>query len=115
MAKQSNKEYIESILSEAEKGKLESLNQDTILREAIKKVLLAPIYQDGTLKKGVPANPLKNFLLGAIQSAGELEPGAFRAYVAAKAEAALWVERAFMELENFVKVEEQQPKENNAR
>jgi hypothetical protein len=36
--------------------------------EAVKKVLLASLYDNGTLKPGVAANPLKNWALGAFFS-----------------------------------------------
>lgn len=47
-------------LSDIERQKIEIFNQDTVLVNAIKKVLLATIYSNGILKKDVDPDPLKN-------------------------------------------------------
>lgn len=56
-------------LSDAEIAQLEALNENSLLQEAIKKVLLFPIYYQGTLEKGRPAYPRVNWLLIGIQNA----------------------------------------------
>ena len=54
------KEY----LTDEEISKIQSFNQDTILVEAIRKVMLASIYTNGRLRKGKKSNPLTNAALG---------------------------------------------------
>lgn len=54
------------ILSDIEKAKIIAFNNDVILREAVRKVLLAGIYDNGTLKAGEPADPTKNFALRKV-------------------------------------------------
>lgn len=50
-------------LTDIQKAKLENFVKDPVMFEAVKSVLLAGIYQNGTLRKGVKADPLKNFAL----------------------------------------------------
>lgn len=50
--------------TDIEKEKIILFNDDEVMVEAIKKVLLASIYDNGTLRKKVKAEPLKNGALG---------------------------------------------------
>jgi len=54
-------------LTDIQKDKLANLNQDEDLKDALKKIFLAVVYENGTLKKGIKANPLRNALLGLVQ------------------------------------------------
>lgn len=58
-------------LNEIEQEKIASFNADPILREAVKKAILAGIYINGTLKPGEPAKPMTNWAL----SFGQTTPG----------------------------------------
>lgn len=51
-------------LSDIEKDKIINFNQDEVLVNAVRKVLLAVIYDNGTLRKDVAPDPLKNGALG---------------------------------------------------
>lgn len=51
-------------LSDAERAKVASFMADERMVEAVKKVLLAGIYYNGTLKPDQKADPLKNAALG---------------------------------------------------
>lgn len=51
---------INKFLSDVERVKIEMFNQDPVLVNAIRKVLLATIYNNGVLKKDVPPDPLRN-------------------------------------------------------
>ena len=44
-------------LNELEKEKIIAFNEDTVMREAVKKVLLEGIYRVGVLEAGKPADP----------------------------------------------------------
>lgn len=59
-----SQEYIESILDDNEKVAVAQFISSEVMCEAVKKCLLAGIYGNGTLKKGEPADPLRNFLIG---------------------------------------------------
>ena len=66
----SNKKLpLADFLSEAEMAKIAVFNQDTVLVNAIKKVLLASIYSNGTLRKDVDPNPTRNGALGLASMA----------------------------------------------
>jgi hypothetical protein len=56
------------ILNEIEQEKIALFNEDKIMKEAVRKVLLAGIYENGTLKSGVPADPKRNFLLSSANN-----------------------------------------------
>jgi hypothetical protein len=51
-------------LSDEEKVKVIQFNEDVVMSEAVRKVLLETIYSHGTLKENVMAQPLKNAALG---------------------------------------------------
>lgn len=55
---------INQFLSDIERTKIESFNADPILVNAIRKVLLTSIYDNGTLKKDVAPDPTRNAALG---------------------------------------------------
>ena len=50
-------------LNDIEKDALYSFNQNETMVRAVKKVLLAGIYENGILRQGDKAEPLKNFAL----------------------------------------------------
>lgn len=50
-------------MSDIERQKLIQFNKDPILKEAVRKVLLAEIYERGTLRADIKSEPTKNFAL----------------------------------------------------
>lgn len=55
---------LDDILTDAEKLAIKQFYDNELMRESVKKVLLAGIYYNGTLRRGEPANPLVNFAIG---------------------------------------------------
>lgn len=55
---------ISEYLSELEQVKLLSFVSDKVMMEAVRKVLLAGVYYNGTLRPDFKADPTKNFALG---------------------------------------------------
>lgn len=51
-------------LSDLEVSQIEIFNQNTVLVNAIRKVLLATIYSNGTLRKDIDPDPARNGALG---------------------------------------------------
>lgn len=51
-------------LSDIEKDKIINFNNDEVLVNAVRKVLLAVIYDNGTLRKDLAPDPTKNGALG---------------------------------------------------
>lgn len=47
-------------LTDLEKSKIAQFNADPEMVEAVRKVLLASIYSNGTLRQGATANPMTN-------------------------------------------------------
>lgn len=54
---------MENILTEKEVAEVEKFCSNEVMKEAVRKVLLAGIYDNGTLKPGQKAEPSKNFAL----------------------------------------------------
>ncbi|MFA6897239.1 MAG: hypothetical protein WCQ96_03065 [Patescibacteria group bacterium] len=53
-------------LSDIEIEKIEHLCKDEVLVEAMKKVLLSAIYENGTLRNGIKADPTRNAAFAAV-------------------------------------------------
>lgn len=53
-------------LSEVEIEKIKAFQEDEVMREAVKKVLLSDVYQNGVMKPGEKHNALKNAALGLM-------------------------------------------------
>lgn len=56
-------EFLGNILSDQEKDKLQAFLEDKTMSEAVRKVLLAGIYYNGTLEAGKVPEPNVNFIL----------------------------------------------------
>ncbi len=54
---------VTQFLSDVEKVKIELFNQDGILVNAVRKVLLEAIYNNGVLRKDIPPEPMRNAAL----------------------------------------------------
>lgn len=59
----SNKDFIDTLLDDAEKAKLQQLADDPVMQRAARKVLLAGIYHNGTLAAGQEPDSTRNFAL----------------------------------------------------
>ena len=98
-------------LNQSELQALERLNADSYGMQALKKVILRRIYYDGVLEEGVPANPLKNFMLNILDSTGkELTDYELGTLVRIKRIASELLEEGIKELEKYKRVEPTKPK-----
>lgn len=91
------------MLNDKEKSEIEKFWANDTLREAVRKVLLAGIYENGVLKEGKKADPSKNFALyEAFQSTqgAPITDAELGQVIRAKAWGIRTVEMAFAELEN---------------
>lgn len=66
------KDALDLYLDDAEKAALEQFWTNERMREAVRKVLLFALYNNGTLKKGKKADPTHNFTLGLVSNAEQL-------------------------------------------
>ena len=107
--------YIQDILSEQEIANLESFNANPVMKEAVRKVLLLPLYYQGTFQKGKPANPMWNFMMGLVGSDAKATPEEIGRYAKIQYEGISAVEVAFDRISNFQKIEKVALGENPAR
>ena len=114
-------EKIKEYLNEAEHNAIEKFVENKILLEAVKKVLLEPVYTQGILKEGQPAKPDTNyaFALAArrkMTGFTHLTNEQIGADLCAVWEGINLVGLGFNELEKFKKKgEPDKPKENPGR
>ena len=110
---------MEEFLTSAEQDLLVSFNENKQLKEVIKKALTISIYECGTIEKGKKHSANVNWALGLTPSWNlsrvGMKPEDIGKELMLKAEALAQVEDAFSRIEKFQKVEEKEPKTNNAR
>lgn len=93
---------VEEILTELEQDKVQQFYEDVIMREAVRKILLRGLYQNGTLKAGVAPDPKQNFALAMANN-----PNATNESLGAELRGAYWgitiLEQAFDKLSEIKK------------
>lgn len=96
-----------SILNEIEFEELQKFLNNQTLKNAVKKVLLTGIYNDGTLRAGLEPNPNKNFILGFASN--QVGTGASNELLGADVRAVIegirMIEVGYANLEKLKKVE----------
>lgn len=97
-------------LDELERDKIRTFVSDRTMFEAVKKVFLASVYQNGTLIAGKPAEHLKNFALALAFDRG-VSNEQLGADLRACAEGVRMIEGAIRELEKL----SEQPREATER
>lgn len=117
MAKKSKKAMLQEVLSDQEQLAIQMFVDNDVQREAVKKILLYGVYNTGTLKKGEPSDPTRNFAFGIVQTteAQGLGDDMIGRRIRAAWEGAQIVESGFQELAMFkTEKDELQPKSNPA-
>lgn len=111
------KNELDKILDDQEKLAIQMFYDNTIQREAVKKVLLFGIYNNGVLRKGKPADPLLNFALGLVSNLGsQIKNEELGAQLRAAWEGINLLELGFSNLAIYKKEKEQMvDKQNPAR
>ena len=103
------KKLLESVLDEQEATYINQFYLNEKMREAVRKVLLLPLYGQGTLKKGEEARPNVNWLYNALNNANEN----LGAVIRAKIEAFSLIEEGFKLLSSFQENKVEQIKKGN--
>lgn len=102
-----------SYLSELERDTLQAFVQNEVMKEALKKVLL-----DGILNQGVSgvetSTTLRNWVFG-IDPQGKMTPEEFGTQVKIRTEAMILIEQAYTKLNELVVAPEEPKKKNIAR
>ena len=102
-------------LSDNEKKQIETFIQNETMREAVKKVLLAGLYDNGVMKPGKPAQATRNHAFGLVSQSPDIENEILGQDLRAVWQGLCLVENGFNKLSEFsVKVEPKSTK-NNAR
>lgn len=94
------KQFVDSILDEQEQTWVREFAKNPVLFEAVKKVLLIPVYHNGTLKKGQKADMGRNFMLSITNRRNATDKEIGRQARAA-AEAVVMLECGFSYLELY--------------
>lgn len=93
-------DLLDRILSDLEKDKLRAIADDDVALDALKKLLLTPVYYNGTLEAGQPADPTRNFVL-SITNRTDLTDEQLGQATRARADAVAMLENAFSILATF--------------
>lgn len=108
------KELLDEYLDDIEKLAIERFVENDVQREAVKKVVLFELYQNGVLKRGEPSNPRRNSFHGVAMTADD--PAKIGQRVMAMAEGINFLEMAFEALSKYAKKPKVgEEKENQAR
>lgn len=110
MKKKEKQEY----LSDLEKAAIAQFYAFETMREAVKKVLLKQIYDNGTLKPGVKADPLKNIALVFVSNNLDKPNEVLGENIRSIFQGINALEIGFNELATFQKKDEQPTDENPA-
>jgi hypothetical protein len=109
------RQYVKQILSEEEQLLIAQLADNPATLEAIKKVILLPIYQNGTLQPDQPSEPMRNFLL-SVANRRDTEDAVLGQQLRSAADACILVETGINMLRTFIIPKEKvAPTENPAR
>lgn len=97
-------------LTPAEITKIERFCKDSVMYEAVKKVLLASIYSHGVVKAGHKHNPLQNgaFSLASLALNNPIPDAEIGAHVRAMWAGVNALEQGYLEL-NKIKQEKEEP------
>src|SRR5574343_299835 len=103
-------------LSDLEKELIEAFYKNETQREAVKKVLLMGLYQNGVMKAGVKHNPQMNWALGLAwkMDGSRADAEDVGRTLQVVAEGIKSVELAFQELSKFKKPEAEKARKNPA-
>ena len=110
---------LDKFLNKTELELLQGFSENESLMRVVKKVLLARVYENGTLQKGKDPEPYKNFALSYVNEDNPMKPQKVTneeigVRLRAAWEGILIIEEAFKEIEKYKKVAEEDPKENPA-
>ena len=104
MKKEINRNLMDSLLDEQEQTYIQQFYENDVMREAVKKILLAFIYYHGVLKQGKEADPTRNYLL-ALTNRRELSDEQLGRETRATAEGIAALEAGFSALALYRKEE----------
>lgn len=104
-------------LTDAEKQQVINFNENELMREAVRKVMLEEVYQYGILEKGKPANNLNwAYSLGGDINNATMSEEELGKLLKVTVQAFSVVERAFNKIDGFITpVKQEEVDENPAK
>ena len=107
-----------NIINEAEELEIRKFTNNKSAYNAIKKILLSPVYNEGILKPGKEVgDPLKNFALNRASNAIQTNPGITDKMLGqdlrANTQACRLIELGFQQLDKYKDVEPPKKDESN--
>jgi hypothetical protein len=96
---------LDKIINVNEKNELKKFFANEPLKKAVKKVLLAPVYYNGTLVEGEDPDPTRNSLLGLMGQSRQLSNEKMGEVLRAQMEALTYIEQGFNTIDEFTKPE----------
>ncbi len=107
---------IRTLLEQSEVEQIYALNENPILVQALRKVILMPIYYNGTIPRGQAApNPMLNWVMGFLASDPKATDEQIGKEVKLRGAATELVAYAFGEIEKIRRPVESSPKETDSR
>jgi hypothetical protein len=110
-----NQDFVNSILSENEQKAVIQFNGSEVMREAVKKILLAGLYRNGVMRAGQPSDALRNAAFGVVAGNTSYNNEELGADLRALWQGINALELAFNEISKFRPAEKVVLKENKAR
>lgn len=96
-----NKDFVASLLNDIEKDAVATFVTNHTMLNAVRKVLLAGLYHNGTLSGGTEADPSRNFALSMAFNNPDATNEALGADLRANAKAIILLQVALAQLEKF--------------
>ena len=106
------RDFVKGLLSPTEQSYLEQLAKNPEFMDAIKKIILIPVYYSGTLKAGKKPDPNRNFML-SITNRRDLSNEELGNHARAVAEACAMIDAGFSYLESLKPIPERSEKDKN--
>lgn len=100
-------------LTEKEKAAVQMFIENETMRDAVKKLLLDQIFNQGVQPKGVPTLQLRNWIFG-LDATGKMTDDNFGRAVRVHTEALVVLEQAYDKMFDLVPAPEIEPKANPA-
>lgn len=105
--------YLDSVLDEQEQTQIKRFIENDKMKEAVRKALLAGLYEQGTLKKYKPADSLSNVAFGLLFEGDNPSNEKLGSKVRALWEGIRNIENAFEFMENYKSEEEKRSDNKN--
>ncbi len=102
-------------LTDVEVDLVIAFNENPQMKEAVRKVLLAGLYENGVLRAGKPANFKQNVAFGLASHRGDFTNEQLGADIRAVFEGGAIVENAFDKISSFVREPKEKGQQNKAR